>query len=79
MTRTGHWFNLETLSFEAFAPLTWQPLAPLTNAIWSFRGAPTVFGAPSCDDTFTCNNTNVVRYDSDQDEWMVIGYMSTER
>ncbi len=78
--RTGHWLNLDTLQWEARAGPTYNPLAgEVPNDMWSFRGRPTIFGNPFCDEDFNCVNTEVLQYDPEADAWAPIGYLSEGR
>ncbi len=76
---SGFWFNLEHQHFEAkkFRPYT--DLAADPASLHGFRGKPTVFGHPRCDDQGDCAFSEVLQYDSDTDSWDTIGYLHQPR
>ena len=49
------------------------------NAIWKFRGKPTVFGNTVCDGQANCDYTGVVQYDVDTDRWYDLGTLQRSR
>ena len=80
MTHLGYWFNLNNLQWEAKKQPPYLPDGVFKpNAIWSFRGKPTLFGYPDCEEADGCttrNNTQVFQYDIDADEWHPIGELT---
>ncbi len=59
--RFGYFFNLRTESWEKHPYPPYDPLDGLPNAMWSFRGRPTVFGSNECDDQGDCSNKKIVQ------------------
>ena len=79
--RQGYWLNLETFAFEVKAPPPYEyvysgisttPNANNPSAMWSFRGRPTIFGQPDCNDQGTCLKRAVIQYDPENDEWVAL-------
>jgi len=57
-----------------------DPLAPIrTNAMWTFRNAPTVFGEPTCDNDASCISRDVLSYDHGAGTWLRIGSLLESR
>ncbi len=80
MLKNGYWFNLESLEWESkrFPPN--PPFVPdLTDALYSFRGSPTFFGSPVCDENGECEYREVLWYDSDRDIYYSLGNMNEQR
>lgn len=61
MTRYGYWLNLDTLEWTPLAPLVYNPIGDQANGMNSFRGRPTIFGNPECNDGGECPETGVVQ------------------
>ena len=78
-TPYGYWFNINTKEWHvrAFPPYT--TIHALPNAMWSFRGLPTIFGHTKCDDNAVCDNSLVFQYHPHIDEWVQIGTMNSRR
>ncbi len=51
----------------------------MPDALWSFRGKPTVFGSTVCDGLGNCEFRGVEQYDVDTDMWINIGEMIQTR
>jgi len=51
----------------------------LPNAMWSFRGKPTIFGAPRCTDEGRCFNDVIMQYQPESDTWRELGGMAKAR
>ena len=47
-----------------------QTSSSSASALFTFRGKPTIFGQPDCQDTGTCINRGVVQYDPYEDQWV---------
>ena len=79
LTAYGYWFNLEdrVWSYETVTPLT--HLAREANAMFTFRGKPTIFGNARCGVNGQCPYTGVTQYDSQRDLWVDLGDMVIER
>ncbi len=78
-TRDGYFFNLRTLDWEQKAPPPDNCEAPAANAMWSFQGKPTIFGAPYCDAVNNCYYSQIVQYQPEYDEWTLLGDMTKTR
>ncbi len=50
-------------------PLTYLSSGSQPNALWSWRARPTYFGFPECDNEGECQNTRVLQYEWESDEW----------
>ncbi len=79
MLRTGNWLNLNSLSWEKRASPVYNPLTTYPNKMWSFRGRPTIFGYPRCDEAGVCRDTEVLQYDPEADEWVDLGDLRQPR
>lgn len=79
MNRYGYFYHLEKKSWQALAPPAVAPVAEVPNAMWSFRGLPTIFGSPVCNDVGACTNSVVRQYSPSSDEWVNLGLMSEAR
>ena len=51
----------------------------LANALFNFRGRPTVFGEAECGAEGECENKNIVQYRAEEDEWVKVGEMRQSR
>ena len=79
ITRDGNWLNLNTLQWEVKVMPYYDPAANVPNAMWSFRGLPTIFGVPSCDGADVCENRDVIQYDPQLNKWTTLGSMVHSR
>ena len=78
-TRTGNWLNLNTLQWEVKVMPYYDPAASVPNAMWSFRGLPTIFGMSACDGGSVCDNRDVIQYDPQTNAWVNLGAMVHSR
>ncbi len=80
MLRNGYWFNLIDSTWEAkrFPPNPPNTIAD-PDALYTFRGAPTMFGGAVCDSELTCEYREVLQYDSEEDLWVSLGNMMESR
>ncbi len=80
MLKNGYWFNLESLEWESkrFPP---NPpfVQDITDALYSFRGSPTFFGSPVCDENGECEYREVLWYDLNRDIFVSLGNMIQQR
>ena len=74
-------FNLETREWEVKATAPYiTGLTNQANAMWAFRGKPTIFGQGRCDeDDSNCANDDIVQYRPDRNEWINVGRMMHPR
>ena len=79
MTRYGYFFDISTQTWTKKADPPVVSIAGVTNALWTFRGKPTIFGHPVCDDVGRCEFKEVWQYDPDMDIWEPIGEMLHSR
>ena len=49
------------------------------NAMYSWRGRPTIFGSPMCDEEVNCEYKEINQYMSGRNEWVKIGEMNQPR
>ena len=73
---TGYWMDLETRQFVELAAAPLRSCAEYPNSLFTFRGRPTEFGNPECDDSCDCPRTNVIQYDPIRDTWDNIGKLT---
>ncbi len=81
-TRYGFWLNLNSLQWEkkALPPYRVQGLAVRPpNEMWSFRGRPTIFGFPICNNEGVCFQQGILQYDPQSDSWEEIGTLREPR
>ncbi len=78
-TRYGFWLNLDTLVWTKLGAPTFNPIADVTNAMYSFRGSPTIFGFPNCNAEGFCPSDGVLQYDQDNDRWELLGSIDVQR
>ena len=79
---SGNFFNLETETWEAVAPLPPPENEQAINAMWTLNGVPTVFGYPLCHTTdadYNCYRFGVMQYNAALDQWDLVGVMDEER
>ena len=79
LTQYGYWFDLEdkTWSYQTVTPLPF--LRQEANAMFTFRGKPTIFGNAKCGTDGACPYKGVVQYDAETDKWIDLGDMLIER
>ncbi len=77
--RNGYWYNIEdnTWQQQRFPP--YANVAPEPDAVWKFRGKPTVFGSTVCEGDGTCIYTGIEQYDLDTNTWVHLGRMTQTR
>ncbi len=78
-TRYGFWLGLNSQQFEKVHEPPYHPWANVPNAMWSFRGRPTIFGNPVCDIEQNCLYNRVIQYVPESDEWIQLGTMTRSR
>ena len=66
------------LWFKKAAPPYFQTTTNPNN-MYTFRGLPTIFGSPTCNDNGFCATNRVIQYDPVADEWSYMADMSTAR
>jgi hypothetical protein len=79
LTRSGFFFDPQDLSWTQFVSIPTPDSTNVPNEMWSFRGSPTVFGAPRCDGANGCTNDQVIQLSMDSNEWSIIGRMNRPR
>ncbi len=81
MIRNGYWYNLATSEWVAkrFPPYPRIGDYELADALYSFRGSPTIFGSPVCDEKGECEYREVLWYDRDDDIYVSLGNMREQR
>lgn len=78
-TRFGFFYNLYTDEFEKVMEPPLHPWGGVVNAMWSFRGRPTIFGGSVCQPDGSCKNTRIMQYVPENDDWIELGHMITSR
>ncbi len=80
MIRNGYWFNLDSKEWESkrFPPYTDVAFIE-PDAMYNFRGKPTIFGNPLCGDEGACEFTEVLQYSSDTNTWESLGKLLQSR
>ena len=63
----------------AYSGVTATPGANVPSALWSYRGRPTIFGQPECDDAGVCVKRGVIQYDPSADEWSTMDSLVNAR
>ncbi len=79
LLRNGYWYDIGN---DAWAQRRFPPYANVVvepDAVWSFRGKPTVFGSTVCDGEGNCKYTGVEQYDVDMDKWIHLGELTQTR
>ncbi len=81
--RSGHWLDLRTLTWHLKATPPSRPSEEEEEeqALWSFRGRPTVFGSPRCNGSgsSSCSSVEVAQYSPEADRWEAVGRMRRPR
>jgi len=80
LLRNGYWYDIVEGTWET---LNYPPNAVVvqveSDAFFSFRGRPTMFGTPTCDDNGQCEWREVIQYNTITNEWDLIGHMADSR
>ncbi len=81
MLRNGFRFNLETETWEAqrFPPHIMINGVADADALFSFRGRPTVFGHPVCDGAGDCEYKEILQFNELSSSWDTLGMMLDNR
>ena len=79
MTRWGYFFDMQAKNWTKKANPPVNAISGMTNAMWTFRGRPTIFGHPVCDNDGMCENKEVWQYNPDKDMWEHLGDMLHSR
>ena len=70
----GFLFNLNTFEWESIQPPPLHPWSTTSSSgIWSYQGAPTIFGQPICDINKNCPAVGIMQYRAEIDEWVKLG------
>jgi len=77
--RNGFFFDPSDNSWTQLEEIPTPSSTNRPNEMWSFRGLPTVFGAPSCGGLNDCTNDEVIQFSPDDNEWRSLGRMRRPR
>ena len=77
--RHGYWLDLETTTWYKKAAPPFYQTTNNPNNMFTFRGLPTIFGSPTCNDNGYCANDRVIQYDPVTDKWNYLEDMGTAR
>ncbi len=79
LLRNGYWYNIEenTWQQQRFPP--YANVAPEPDAVWKFRGKPTIFGSTVCEGDGTCIYTGIEQYDLNTNTWKHLGRLTQTR
>ena len=58
----GYWYDLSSGNFTKRASPAVDPTVDFPNAMWSFRGRPTIFGEPICAGDAECDKKGILQY-----------------
>ena len=78
-TQSGNFYNFNLGVWEVKAELPEQTDNSNQNSMWTFRGRPTIFGAPFCTGLNECFYDQVIQYVWEDDEWVMLGEMREPR
>ncbi len=79
MMKNGYWYSFETNAWEAALFPPYPTFIPEPDALFGYRGQPTIFGNPTCNSEDECEGLDVIQYDSDENAWYNIGEMTQQR
>ncbi len=79
LLRNGFWFDIGERKWQQRRFPPFPNFIPEPNAIYSFRGKPTVFGNLYCDVEVNCDYSQVIQYDAESGDWIDIGKMKQGR
>ncbi len=75
----GYWFGLESQEWKKLAISPFDPVTNDPNAMWTFRGRPTIFGQANCNDEGECSTKDVIQYNPDNNSWVFLGTLRDNR
>ncbi len=81
MLQNGYWYDITEQTWQAarFPPYPQEPNVPEPEALFNFRGRPTIFGNPSCDSQGECVYLDVIQYNPGTNSWDNLGEMLHSR
>ena len=67
------------MEFHIKAAPPYELVTRKPNHMWTYRGRPTIFGNPNCNDNGFCATNRVVQYVGETDEWIFLSNMDRAR
>jgi len=79
LLRDGFFFGFDSREWQAKRFPPHIDLVRIPDATWTFRGKPTTFGSPVCDDKGQCEYLEIMAYDAETNSWDSLGFMNEQR
>ncbi len=81
MLRNGFFYQLSDRTWhqQKFPPHIAPRIGLPSDSLHTFRGKPTYFGAPTCDENVECRYTEILQYQDRNFDWIKLGNMVESR